>query len=189
MPRSPRVIALGAALCGVLATAGCGAKSEPGRAVQATTEGSYLEVGGLKYQVQISRALSPSDAEDRDYLIGLPSGVKPAPDEIWFAIFMRVENDGSRAEKATGDYTITDTQGDTFRPIPLSGANAFAYRPRVLQPGDLIPLADSAAASDPIQGSLVLFKLKTADLQNRPLVLHISQGGASGQSASVEIDL
>jgi hypothetical protein len=173
--------------------AGCGGTSSvassTGTGVTATDEGTYLELGGLKYQVQISRQLNQTDAEDRGYLIGLPSGVQPAPGEIWFAVFMRVQNDGNRPAKAVSDYTITDTQGNTFRPVPLDKNNVFAYRPRLLQPGDLIPLPDSAAAVDPIQGSLILFKLKTDDLQNRPLVLHMSEGGASGQSASVEIDL
>jgi hypothetical protein len=180
-------------LCAVapLVAAGCGATAETGPEKAVTDEGQYLEVGGLKYQVQISRELNPTDNEDRGYLVGLPSGIstEPSPGEIWFAVFMRVQNDGDRAESATSDYTITDTQNNTFRPVPLSGQNVFAYRPRTLQPGDLIPIPDSAAASDPIQGSLILFKLKTDDLQNRPLTLHISQGGASGQSAAVELDL
>jgi hypothetical protein len=187
MARPLRIIVLCALVA--LVAAGCGANSETGIQTAATDEGQYLEVGGLKYQVQISRQLNPSDNEDRGYLIGVPSGVQPAPGEVWFAVFMRVQNDGDRPERATSDYSITDTQDNTFRPVPLSKQNVFAYRAHVLQPGDLIPLADSAAATDPIQGSLILFKLKTDDLQNRPLTLHISEGGAAGQTASVELDL
>jgi hypothetical protein len=193
MVRSLRLTALAALLAGAVAVAGCGGTSsvasETGNVAASTTEGTYLEVGGLKYQVQISRELNPTDQEDRDYLVGLPSGVTAGPGEIWFGVFMRVENDGDRPEQASSDFTITDTQNNTFRPVPLSNDNAFAYRPQLLQPGTLLPVADSAAASDPIQGSLVLFKLKADDLQNRPLVLHINQGGAGGQSQAVEIDL
>jgi hypothetical protein len=190
MPRLLRITALCVLVGGVLA--GCGAKAETGPGAEAVTdEGQYLEVGGLKYQVQISRELNPSDNEDRNYLIGLPSGTsaQPAPGEEWFAVFMRVQNDGDRTGRATSDYSITDTQGDTFRPVQLSGQNVFAYRPRTMVPGDLIPIPDSAAATDPIQGSLILFKLKQDDLQNRPLTLHIGQGSQPGQSASVELDL
>ena len=47
---------------------------------QAETEGIYLDVGDLKYQVQISRELNPADIEDRDYLKGLPAGdAQPKP--------------------------------------------------------------------------------------------------------------
>ena len=38
------------------------------------TEGTYLDLGGLKYQVQISRLLNPSSIEDRAYLVGLNTG-------------------------------------------------------------------------------------------------------------------
>ena len=39
----------------------------------AETEGPYLNLGPLKYQVQISRQLNPDDLEDRVYLRGLPA--------------------------------------------------------------------------------------------------------------------
>ena len=191
MARPARLILLCALLVGVLAAAGCGANSETGYQVAATDEGQYLEVGGLKYQVQISRQLNPNDNEDRSYLVGLPSGTSTQPPvgEEWFGVFMRVQNDGDRTGRATSDYTITDTQGNTFRPVALGPQNAFAYRPRTMVPGDLIPLPDSAAASDPIQGSLILFKLRQDDLQNRPLTLKIGSGNGPGQTASVELDL
>jgi hypothetical protein len=189
MARPLRIVALCVLLAGVIAAAGCGANSETGIQTAATDEGQYLEVGGLKYQVQISRELNPSDNEDRSYLIGAPSGGQLSPGEIWFGVFMRVQNDGQRAAPATSDFSITDTQHNTFRPVSLGKDNVFAYRPHTLQPGELIPLADSAAATDPIQGSLILFKLKTDDLQNRPMTLRIGPPGGSGQGASVELDL
>jgi hypothetical protein len=189
MARWTRLIALGALLAGVLLVAGCGGTSSVATTEgTATDEGTYLEMGGLKYQIQISRYLNPSDAEDRDYLIGLPHGVRPASDELWFGVFMRVENDSSSAQRAASDYTITDTQGHTFRPVPLNSTNVFAYHALTLQPTSKIPVPDSAAGFDPIQGSLILFRLKEEYLQNRPLILHISQG-ASGPSVSTEIDL
>lgn len=194
MSRSPRVIALAVLLAGVLLAAGCG--SDTGTSSVATvkgtsesSEGTYLELGGLKYQIQISRQLNPSLPEDSDFLVGLPEGVTAGPDEIWFGLFMRVENDGDDPQPAASDFTITDTLDDTFRPVPLGSDNVFAYRAQTLQPGALLPNPDSAAGEGPVNGSLVLFKLKTSDLQNRPLILHINEGGASGESTSVEIDL
>jgi hypothetical protein len=88
---------------------------------------------------------------------------------------------------ATSSYEITDTQNNTFRPVPLSPkSNDFVYRPVKLEPGTILPSPNGIAGQGVIQGSLLLFRLKEADLQNRPLTLHISDGG---HSANVELDL
>ena len=191
MARSLRLLALGAVLAGVLAAGGCGANSETGQQEGATTEGSYMELGGLKYQVQISRILIPRDIEDQGYLKGLPEGVTTGPGDVWFGVFMRVENDGEKplTPQPDASYAIRDTQDDSFSPVPLdTKVNVFAYQPLRLQPGDVLPRPDSAAGEGVIQGGLVLFKLKVDDLQNRPLTLRISEG-QSGPSASVQLDL
>jgi hypothetical protein len=187
MTRPFRLLALIALLVGAVALGGC-AQSENGeQASTATSEGLYLELGGLKYQVQISRYLNPHDQEDSAYLRGLPQGLKLGHDEIWFGVFMRVENDGSKPAMATSSYEITDTQNNTFRPVPLSPkSNDFVYRPVKLEPGTILPSPNGIAGQGVIQGSLLLFRLKEADLQNRPLTLHISDGG---HSANVELDL
>jgi hypothetical protein len=102
---------------------------------------------------------------------------------------MRVENDGSKPASATSQYLITDTQNDTFRPVPLdTKTNPFAYRPQSLPPSTVLPNPDSVAGEGVIQGTLVLFKLKETDLQNRPLTLKIG-GGGGGPSQRVELDL
>lgn len=189
MQRPIRLLALFAVLAGVV-LAGCGQSAQSAANTQesATTEGTYLELGGLKYQVQMSRYLNPHDTEDAAYLRGLPAGTKLGRDEIWFGVFMRVENDGDKTGHSSADYHITDTEHNTFRPVPLNPTrNDFVYRPQTLQPTAIIPGPNSIAGQGVIQGSLVLFKLKESDLQNRPLVLHI--GPDAGPSTSVELDL
>ena len=187
MLRPIRLLALAALVTGAIAAAGCGEDLQQGQVQAVTDEGLYLNLSGLKYQVQISRFLNPHNLEDSAYLKGLPSGTQISSKEIWFAVFMRVENDGDRTETATSDYSITDTQHNTFRPVPLNTTkNVFAYRPQPLAPSAILPNPDGVAGQGSIQGSLVLFKLNEDDLQNRPLVLHITQGG---QSRSVELDL
>ena len=52
---------------------GCGNKQEI--VTVAETEGDYVDVAGLTYQVQLSRFLKPGDVEDKQYLMGLPEGV------------------------------------------------------------------------------------------------------------------
>jgi hypothetical protein len=191
MSRPTRLLALSAVLAGLLAAAaGCGGGTTSIQSSPATTnEGLYLELGGLKYQVQISRFLNPADREDSAYFKGLPQGTSLGNDEVYFGVFMRVENDGDKQASATSQYTITDTQDNTFRPVPLdTKINPFAYRPQPVPPQAVLPNADSVAGEGVIQGSLVLFKLKEDDLQNRPLTLKIG-GGGGGPSQSVELDL
>ena len=82
---------------------------------------------------------------------------------------------------------IVDTEENEFRPIPLADTNVFAYRPIPLGPDEVKPTPDSAAASGPIQGSLILFRLPTDSLQNRPLKLEIEQAGF--ETAEIDLDL
>jgi len=168
--------------------AGCGNKESV--ITQAETEGVYVDVGGLTYQVQMSRFLNPGDIEDRQYLTGLPEGIpKELPgDEIWFGVWMRVKNYSDESLTPTDTFTIVDTEGDEFRPVPLDArTNPFVYEPIPLHHAHVLPTPDSAAASGPIQGSLILFRLKTATLQNRPLKLEIEQG--ADQTAEIDLDL
>jgi hypothetical protein len=157
----------------------------------AETEGTYVDVGGLTYQVQMSRYLNPSDPEDKQYLQGLAQGVSPEPPvgKIWFGVWMRVKNySGETLRTATlSQFTITDTEDNEFTPTPLASTNPFIYEPLELQHSQVLPAPDTAQASGPIQGSLILFQLANEDLQNRPLVLHITKG--EGDEAEVDLDL
>ena len=141
---SRRLVTLLLVAVAALAVGACGNKES--ETLHGDTEGIYIDVGGLKYQVQISRVLNPTDREDRDYLVDLPAGEQLAADENWFAVFMRVENDGDKAEPATDAYSIKDTQGNVYKPVAMGPKNVFAYRPAVLQPKDILPLPGSAAA-------------------------------------------
>jgi hypothetical protein len=76
-----------------------------------------------------------------------------------------------------------------FRPVPLAAVNLFAYRPGTLGPKGIIPIADTAPAEGPIQGSLLLFKIPFANLENRPLELEIKSPQAPQESASVALDI
>ena len=170
-----------------LALEACGNKQE--RTLHGTTEGVYIDVGDLKYQVQISRLLNPTDREDSGYLVDLPAGQQLGPKENWFAVFMRVENDSDKPEPATNGYSIRDTQGNIYRPIAMGPKNVFVYRPAVLQPKDVLPFADSPAGANTIQGAMLLFKIPVANFQNRPLELLIPPPNGSGPTGSVDLDV
>jgi hypothetical protein len=172
---------------GALVVSACGNKQA--RTLHAATEGTYLDIGPMKYQVQISRLLNPNDPEDRGYLIDLPPGEQLGPKDQWFAIFMQVQNGTNEPQTAAGDYVITDTQGNKFQPIQMGPKNVFAYRAGSVPPKDTLPLPNSAAGQNTIQGAMLLFKIPVADFENRPLVLSISTPTAPGQVGTVDLDV
>jgi len=182
-----RIVMLLLVAVAALALGACGNKEE--KVLHGDTEGIYIDVGGLKYQVQISRVLNPTDREDSGYLIDLPAGEQLASDENWFAVFVRVENDGDKAEPAATDYSIKDTQGNVYKPVAMGPKNVFAYRPATLQPKDLLPLPSSPAAESTIQGSMLLFKIPVANFSNRPLVLQIPAPNGGNETGTVDLDV
>ena len=170
-----------------VALSACGNKQKV--TTSASTEGTYLDVGPMKYQVQISRLLNPTDREDREYLQFLPAGQKLAPNEQWFAVFMRVQNESDKVQKAADQYSIKDTEGTVFHPIPLPRQNVFAYQADKVGPHDVLPLANTAAAQGTIQGSLLLFKIPVKNFENRPLELDIQNSAVPGKRATVDLDV
>jgi hypothetical protein len=184
--RRANLIAL---LCAsALVAAGCGNKEAI--VTQAETEGVSVDVAGLTYQVQISRFLNPNDVEDAFYLRGLPNGtpLDPGRDAVWFAVFMRVKNYSGETLTPATAFTITDTEENKFQPIPIDrNVNPFLYEAVPIPHAGVLPEPESPAASGPIQGSMILFRVKTDSLQNRPLVLHIE--GPAASEATVDLDL
>jgi hypothetical protein len=173
------------AFCALLA--GCGNKLET--RTLGNTEGLYLDVGDLKYQVQMSRIVNPSDIEDSAYLEGLTGSPVLSGNEAWFGVWMRVENTNSGKTLPTArDFSITDTQGHEFKPVPLQ-RNAFAYAPSNLGPNSVSPSPNSAAGEGVQQGALILFKVTTDALANRPLQLHIQNPANADEQAIVDLDV
>jgi hypothetical protein len=175
-----------AALAAVVA-AGCGNKHDV--VTLAETEGIYVTVDGLKYQIQISRILNPAASDDSYYLRGTPAGEEPADDEVWYAIFMRVENDGDDPHPTAEEFTVHDTQGTEYEPIELDPeTNDYLYQPTDLQPGTLLPDPDTPAFDNTIRGQLILFKVTVESLANRPLELEI-HSPTGGENAVIDIDV
>ncbi len=187
--RPARVLFLLAlAAASVLALAGCANKIETRTIGQ--TEGLYIDVGRLKYQVQLSRIINPNDEEDRAYLAGLPAGTaQPKSDEAWFGVWMRVENVRSKQTlPAAEEFEISDTQAHTFTPIRLEN-NPFAYQAQDLGPKTIVPSSNSPAGEGVIQGELILFKLTTEALANRPLEFKIQSPTTADDVGVVDLDV
>jgi hypothetical protein len=183
-----RLATFSLAALAALALAGCGNKVDT--ALVGETEGIYVGVDGLTYQVQISRILNPASDEDQAYLRGLPEDeTEPAEDEVWFGVFMRVENESDEEHPAAEEFIIHDTQETQFEPVELDPeANVFVYEPGPLAPGGLLPSPDSPAADNTIQGSLLLYKMKVESLGNRPLELEI-ESTEGGDNAIIDLDV
>jgi hypothetical protein len=181
-------IALSTALV-ALAAAGCG--SGTGVVTTAETEGLYLDINGLKYQIEMSRYMNPADVEDREYFVGLPEGTEATTgDETWFGVWVRVENTSpDETRPSATEWAIHDTQENIYRPVPLDSAvNPFAYEAQDIPPKTVIPLPSTAAGQGPIQGLLLLFKIENDSFQNRPLELKFSNGGG-GQEGTYDLDV
>ncbi len=186
---SPRRIALLLAAVLALGVAACGNEPQERGQLQsenaqvAETEGIYLELSEVKYQVQVSRQLNPLIVEDRDYFQGIrASDLDLADDEVWFGIWMRVENETEEPRRTASRFTIVDTQENEYVPIAIDRRNAFAYQPGTVERLELYPNPDSPAGERPPYASLILYKLKRFSLDNRPLELIVEdpEGGPRG---------
>ncbi len=150
----------------------------------------YLNVGPLVYEVQLSRQLNPTNSEDSGYLQGLkPAELSLATGEEWFGVFMQVYNTTSNYLPSSNDFSISDTQGNVYTPLPAPAGNPYAYRPGLVPGNSVVPPPDTTAAFGPTQGALLLFKIKIVSLDNRPLELRIVDPNDPSQTASAELDV
>jgi hypothetical protein len=185
--RLARILVLCLTAAAALGAAGC-ASTEEERTISAT-EGPYIHVNELTYQIQMSRVLNPNGVDDSAYLKGLAEGVDVEADEVWFGIWLRVENLTDETHRAADRFEIIDTQGQTYRPVVQDpDANPFIYRPRDLTPAMITPVPDSASFNGPIQGDLILFRVKVASLYNRPLEFRIANSGGEA-TGIIDIDV
>jgi hypothetical protein len=183
-----RTLTLLLVVLAAVALGACGDKTA--KTLHGDTEGSYIDVGPMKYQVQISRQLNPFDPEDRGYLIDLPAGQSLGADEDWFAVFMRVENGSENAAPVASQYEIVDTQDNKYTPIQMGPKNVFAYRAGTLGAHQILPFSSSPAGQNSIQGAMLLFKIPVANFANRPLVLRIlPPAGAGTAVGTVDLDV
>jgi hypothetical protein len=154
-------------------------------------EGQNVVIDGLTYTVYITRELNLRDPEDHDYF----QGREAPPGFNYYGVFIQVCNDVNHthggASTPVKNFRVVDTTGKQFYPTPLPPTNVFAYRPRPLSAKQCVPTPGSAAASGPIGGALLLFKIPVASIQNRPLDLEINpQGpGPVPDSQRVELDI
>lgn len=173
-PFSMKSLSLALIAAAALSLSACGNKTASLHGGE--TEGLLVNVGPLRYAVQISRQLNPAAiAEDRTFV----SDIAPAdrglkPHELWFAVFVRVENPTKQAHRPTTGFSIRDTDGNVFRPVEIGPGNPMAYSTAPIPPEGVAPPPNSLASeAGSINGYELLFKLPRDTLDNRPLTLHI----------------
>jgi predicted component of type VI protein secretion system len=174
------LLLLAAALVAGVLLSGCDTTPENANQV---SEGEGMKLGDLLYNVQITRILNPQDAEDKAYLVGQP---ELGSDQYYLGVFMTVENEASSSAQIPAEFTVEDTVGTEFQPVPSTSLFALKVG-TTLHGGDQLPEPESTAANGPIEGAMVLFRITGSAIQDRPLTLHIpSSTGAAGE---VELDI
>ena len=117
-------------LAAALVVGGCGNKEET--TTEAATEGIYLDVGDLKYQVQISRYPEP-ERHRGPQLPGAASGGDAAAQgrrDVVRRLDAGRELPTTRSLPTASNFEIRDTQDNVFKPDPLDTiGNVFAYQP------------------------------------------------------------
>lgn len=178
-----------AVLCAVmlaaLVAAGCGNDEEPGIDAPAR-EGLAIEMGGVHYNVFITRQLNPEIQPDEAYYAG-----PPAPKgELLYGVFLEACNVSKEPQDTADSFTVVDNQGQEFEPTPLPEDNQFAYHPQRLDPEECIPEAGSVAQLGPTEGAMLLFRFSVDQAENRPLELEIENpAGGEPEHITFELDL
>lgn len=181
--RIPRFLLVLAALLflGALALpiAGCGEEDEPELDVP---EGEPLELGGLEFDVQITRFLNPDSPEDSAYLQGAPP---LGPDQQYLGIFMEIKNEGDTANVVPFPFKVVDTKGEITYQLEIENDFTLVAGTPIL-PDDQVPGLETPAANGPIEGSALVFALDEAANENRPLKLVVPGPTGPGE---IELDL
>ncbi len=176
--RSPRIALLILALLGAaFAAIACGTGNE-----RDVKEGEALELGDLRYNVQLTRFLNSNDPEDRAYLAGQP----PAPrGKAYLGVFLTIDNEADAPAVVPRAFTISDTRDNEYEPTPLHNDYSLRLGARI-PPDSELPAPDTPAASGPIKGSLILFTVDRGVTENRPVELTIPSPSGDGK---VELDI
>ena len=191
MSRLRRPLAVLAVLLVSGGLAACGKHHDEEAKVQHIEgEGFYLSLGELKYQVQGSRQLNPFDIQDKALLEGIPAEEQSLEDdEVWFGVFLQVENEADEPLRPASEIEIVDTQEDVFKPIELDETSPFAYRAEdPISGGAIAPIPDTPAFNTANQGSLLLFKLTIDAIDNRPLEL-VLESSTTDQTGIIDLDV
>lgn len=169
------------ALLAVVPVAGCGEKE--GEEAHEAVEGEPLELGGLIYNVAITRFLNPELEDDAEYLEGLeaaPSG------QSYLGVFLTIKNASDEESLESADsYTLTDASHSEYEPVETDSLYALDVG-ATIPPDGVLPQPDTAVAQGPIQGAMLLFLVEDRVAEERPLELELHTAEGEGV---IELDI
>jgi hypothetical protein len=174
MPRAmPRPLPILACLLALAALPGLTACNDEKQGVDSPArEGLAIEMGGVTYNVFITRELNPKITPDKAYVTD-----EAPPGQSLYGIFLQACNISDKPQSTSAEFTVRDNQDNKFHPEPLPTDNQFAYQPQTLDPKECIPEVGSVAQLGPTAGSMLLFQLPLDTTENRPLELDIEHNG------------
>ena len=184
-----RLLMLFCVACLSAGVVACGkAEEEPG-VDHPAREGLAIDLGGVAYNVFITRQLNPRVPPDDAYV---DEGTEAEQGETLYGVFLQACNpadeDGDPVSTRPLDaFKIVDNQGNEFEPEELPEDNHFAYHPRELLPQECIPEAGSVAQLGPSAGSMLLFRLPLENTEYRPLELELE--GEGDEHLVFELDI
>ena len=149
---------------------GCGKADEVQGLDEPAREGLAIPLGGIEYDVFITRELNLRITPDKAYYKGpgAPRG------QTLYGVFLQACNNGKHALPTASHFTVVDNQGNEFHPTPLPKNDDFAYQPTRLDAHECEPEAGSVAQLGPTAGSMLLFRLPISNTDNRPLELEVN---------------
>ncbi len=145
-------------------------------------EGLALPLGGVDYNVFITRQLNPEVTPDMAYVTE-----EAVEGETLYGVFIQVCNNSNEEHETTDEFVVVDSQDNRFEPEELPEENQFAYVARTLAPKECIPETGSVAQLGPTAGSMLLFRLPLENTENRPLELEVE--GEGDERLTFELDI
>lgn len=180
------LIAVLCALTLTLVVAACGNSDHHPGVDEPAREGLNVEMGGVQYNVFITRQLNPEIQPDVAYYDG-----DPAPKDILlYGVFVQTCNVSGEEETTASEFKVHDNQGNVFEPVELAPDNQFAYHSKTLATKECEPEAGSVAQLGPTDASMLLFEIPVEQAENRPLELEIvNPKGDDPEHITFELDL
>jgi hypothetical protein len=175
------------ALAGGLSACGkhdLGTEEEPGR------EGLALPLGGVDYNLFITRELNLKITPDKAYY----QGPQAAPGKVLYGVFVKVCG-ADKNKRVTSvparNFVVHDNQGNEYHPKELPPTNSFAYQSRQLSFEQCIPQPGSVAQQGPTAGALLIYEFPLENTEYRPLEMVIEgpQNLLEGERESLHIEL
>ena len=181
MPRRLLMLLCLAALAGGLAA--CGNKDEEQGVDEPAREGLAIEMGGVEYNVFITRQLNPKITPDNAYF----DGPEAAKGETLYGVFIQVCNRSDETHQTVDDFKIKDTQGNEFEPEELPRTTRSRTTRGSCSRTSASPRSGSVAQLGPTAGSMLLFRLPLENTEYRPLELEVQ--GEGDEHLTFELDI